>query len=77
MEMNKIKILSEYDIKQILNMNLAIKAVEEAYKQKIENNQNWSKMAKEYLKKCVDDSKTWQELANVVAVCASLQDINM
>lgn len=51
--------------------------IKEAYKQKIENNQNWSKMAKEYLKKCVDDSKTWQELANVVAVCASLQDINM
>lgn len=53
------------------------KFIKEAYKQKIENNQNWSKTAKEYLKKCVDDSKTWQELANVVAVCASLQDINM
>ena len=53
------------------------KFIKEAYKQKIENNQNWSKLAKEYLKKCVDDSKTWQELANVVAVCASLQDINM
>lgn len=34
-------------------------------------------MAKEYLKKCVGESKTWQELANVVAVCTSLQDINM
>lgn len=53
------------------------KFIKEAYKQKIENNQNWSKMAKEYLKKCVDDSKSWQALANVVAVCASLQDINM
>jgi len=32
--MNKIKILSEVDIKKILNMNIAINAVESAYKQK-------------------------------------------
>ena len=53
------------------------KFIKEAYEQKIESNQKWSKMAKEYLKKCVVDSKTWQELANVVAVCTSLQDIVM
>ena len=32
--MNKIKILNEVDIKQILNMNMAINAVEKAYCQK-------------------------------------------
>lgn len=32
--MNRIKILSEEDIKKILNMDIAIKAVESAYKQK-------------------------------------------
>jgi len=32
--MNKIKILNELEIKKILNMNIAIKAVENAYKQK-------------------------------------------
>ena len=32
--MNKIKILNESDIKKILNMNIAINAVENAYKQK-------------------------------------------
>ncbi|MBQ7140872.1 MAG: ornithine cyclodeaminase [Bacilli bacterium] len=35
--MNKIKILSEVDIKKILNMNIAINAVESAYKQKSDN----------------------------------------
>ena len=32
--MNKIKILNELDIKKILNMNIAIEAVEKAYQQK-------------------------------------------
>lgn len=32
--MNKVKILNELDIKKILNMNMAINAVESAYKQK-------------------------------------------
>lgn len=32
--MNRIKILNELDIKKILNMNIAIEAVENAYKQK-------------------------------------------
>lgn len=32
--MNKIKVLNEKDIKQIINMNIAIKAVEKAYIQK-------------------------------------------
>lgn len=53
------------------------KFIKESYKQKIENNQNWSKRATEYLKKCVADFKTCQELANVVADCTSLQNINM
>lgn len=35
--MNKIKILNELDIKKIINMNLAINAVESAYKQKSNN----------------------------------------
>lgn len=35
--MNKLKILNELDIKKILNMNIAINAVESAYKQKSNN----------------------------------------
>ena len=35
--MNKIKILNESDIKKIINMNMAIQAVENAYKQKSSN----------------------------------------
>ena len=77
---NRLNAVREIDDELIL-MDVSINAKDQKVRlnalEKIENNQNWSKMAKEYLKKCVDDSRTWQELANVVAVCASLQDINM
>lgn len=47
--MNKIKILSEVDINKILNMNIAINAVESAYKQKSENKGNvWPLVFYEY-----------------------------
>lgn len=47
--MNKIKILSEVDIKKILNMNIAINAVESAYKQKSDNKGNvWPLVFYEY-----------------------------
>ena len=36
-KVNKIKILSELDIKKIINMNMAIQAVKSAYKQKSSN----------------------------------------
>lgn len=47
--MNKIKILNELDIKKIINMNIAINAVESAYKQKSNNKGNvWPLVFYEY-----------------------------
>lgn len=47
--MNKIKILNEEDIKKVLNMDIAIKAVENAYKQKSNSKANvWPLVFYEY-----------------------------
>lgn len=47
--MNKIKILNELDIKKILNMTIAIEAVENAYKQKSDSKGNvWPLVFYEY-----------------------------
>ena len=47
--MNKIKVLNEEDIKKIINMNIAIKAVEKAYMQKNSNKGNvWPLVFYEY-----------------------------
>ncbi len=47
--MSKIKVLSEKDIKKIINLNMAINAVEEAYKQKSNNKGNvWPLVFYEY-----------------------------
>ena len=47
--MNKIKVLNEDDIKKIINLKIAIKAVENAYKQKSKNQGNvWPLVFYEY-----------------------------
>ena len=47
--MNKIKVLNEEDIKKIINMDMAINAVEKAYMQKNSNNANvWPLVFYEY-----------------------------
>ena len=47
--MSKIKVLNEEDIKQIINLDMTINAVESAYKQKSEKNGNvWPLVFYEY-----------------------------
>ncbi len=47
--MSEIKVLSEKDIKKIINLKIAIEAVEEAYKQKSEKKGNaWPIVFYEY-----------------------------